>query len=859
MPAQTPSPAQGLSDDEARARLARDGPNRLPQAARRSLWRIALDVATQPMILLLLATTLAYAVLGNATDAIGLLVSVLLVGVIAVYQMQRTERVLESLRDLSSPRARVVRSGRVQRIASLGLVRGDLLLLAEGDRLACDAVLVRAHSLLLDESLLTGESAPVLKSALPEPALPPADEHRVYAGTLVVQGDGAAIVSATATATALGRIGASLAQIAPRASRVQAELKRVVRWVALAAVVTCLAAAALYAAERGSWIDGLLVGLTLAMSLIPEEFAVVWTVLMALGAWRLAQRRVLTRQPQAIEALGTASVLCVDKTGTLTVNRMELLALATPEGSVGLAAGEPASATFAPLLDAAARASVDDGIEPMDRAIGRLREHSCRAGLPPATLVQRDGVTAAHLYVAQWWRVGDGAGDGLVAVKGAPEAVQRLCDLDAAAAAAAMQAAGSMAQQGLRVLAVAQARWDATQPPPPVLPRLDWIGLIGFLDPLRDDVPDAMAQCRAAGIRVVMITGDAPLTALAISRQARLHDPHGPDHPQDLQEAPDGPTPMTPANVAAEVLSGAEVAALDDAALEARMASASICARVAPEQKLRIVRALQRRGEVVAMTGDGVNDAPALRAADIGVAMGERGTDVAREAAVLVLQDDSFASLVAAVRLGRRIFVNLKKSVGYLLAVHVPIVGVALMPLLAGGPQLLLPLHVVFLELLIDPACSLVFEAEPEPPDTMTQPPRPAHVGLLSWATLWQALAIGGAGLLAVAALQVGARWAGWDDAWCRAAALGSVIATNVAMLVWFRVGTRSLRRHAPNLASAWLLAGLAAACGLVLGLTPLTRQFGLPVDAALQGIGLALMAGAAIAALGLQRARRAT
>ncbi len=851
MPAQAAWPAQGLSDEEARARLARDGPNRLPQAARRSLWRIALDVAAQPMILLLLATTLAYAALGSATDAIGLLVSVLLVGVIAGYQMQRTERVLESLRDLSSPRARVVRSGRVQRIASLELVCGDLLLLAEGDRLACDAVLVRADSLLLDESLLTGESAPVLKSAQAVPALPPADAHRVFAGTLVVQGDGAALVSATAAATALGRIGASLAQIVTRPSRVQAELKRVVRWVALGAVVTCLAAAALYAAERGSWIDGLMVGLTLAMALIPEEFAVVWTVLMALGAWRLAQRQVLTRQPQAIEALGTASVLCVDKTGTLTVNRMELLALSTPAASVGLAAGEPASAAFAPLLDAAARASIDDGIEPMDRAIARLRERSRLAGLPAAALVRRDGVTPERMYVAHWWRSATGTGQGLVAVKGAPEAVQRLCDLDDAAATAAMQAAAAMARQGLRVLAVARGVWDAAQPPPAALPRLGWIGLLGFLDPLRDDVPAAMAQCRAAGIRVVMITGDAPLTALAIARQAQLHDAH------DAQPRRAGPG-GEPAGTAATVLSGTEVAALDDAALEARMAAASICARIAPDQKLRIVRALQRRGEVVAMTGDGVNDAPALRAADIGVAMGERGTDVAREAAVLVLQDDSFASLVAAVRLGRRIFVNLKKSVGYLLAVHVPIVGVALMPLLAGGPQLLLPMHVVFLELLIDPACSLVFEAEPEPPDTMTQPPRPAHVGLLSWAALWQALAIGGAGLLAVAAVQIGVRWAGWDDAWCRAAALGSVIATNVAMLVWFRVGARSLRHHAPNRAFAWLLAGLAAACGLVLGMTPLSRQFGLPVDATLQGAGLALLAVAGIAALALPRAGRA-
>jgi P-type Ca2+ transporter type 2C len=826
----------GLSDDEARARLARDGPNRLPRGPRRGLLRITLEALLQPMILLLLATTLAYALLGSGTDAIGLLVSVLLIAVIAVYQQQRTERVLDSLRELSSPRSRVVRGGRLLRIASQELVRGDLLLLAEGDRLACDAMLVQAHSLLLDESMLTGESAPVLKHARGDASRPPADEQQVRAGTLVVQGDGEAIVSATGAFTALGRIGTSLAQIVPRPSRLQAELKRVVRGVALAAVLICLLAAFLYAARQGSWVNGLLVGLTLAMSLIPEEFAVVWTVLMALGAWRLAQRQVLTRQPQAIEALGTTRVLCVDKTGTLTVNRMALVALATADAQADVEPGGAAPPHFAALLDTAARAGSDDGIEPMDRAVVQLRERSCSAALPPARMVQREGVAPDRLYVTHWWCSENGA--GLLAVKGAPEAVHPLCDFDAAGAAAADRQAAAMAAQGLRVLAVAQAAWDAGAVAPPTLPRLRWCGLIGFLDPLRSDVPEAMAQCRAAGIRVVMITGDAPLTALAIARHAGLTESGGDGEPM-------------------QGLTGSEVVALDDAALEAAMSRTAICARITPEQKLRIVRALQRRGEVVAMTGDGVNDAAALRAADIGVAMGERGTDVAREAASLVLLDDSFASLVAAVRMGRRIFLNLKKSVGYLLAVHVPIVGVALIPVLVGGPQLLLPLHVVFLELLIDPACSLVFEAEPEPPDCMTQPPRPAHVGLMSWAALWQALAVGGAGLAAVVAVQFGVRAAGWGDEWSRGAALGSVVLTNVAMLVWFRTGARSLRQHAGNRAFAWLLAALAAACGLVLGIEPLTRQFGLPVEAALRWAGLVLICSAGLAALWMRRRMR--
>lgn len=460
----------------------------------------------------------------------------------------------------------------------------------------------------------------------------------------------------------------------------QAELERTVRWVAAMAVAVSLLAGGLYVAQRGDWTQGLLAGLTLAMSLIPEEFAVVWTVMMALGAWRLAQQQVLTRQPQAIEALGTTSVLAVDKTGTLTVNRMALVGLADAQTQATVGDGSPVPSTLLPLLNAAAHAASDDGIEPMDRAIGRVHEHSGVGPWPRDGLLRRIGIAPQRLYVSHWWR--DALGRGRVVVKGAPEAVQDLCD-ELPAEAEALAAA--MSQQGLRVLAVAEGEWNGAAAEAAELPRLHWLGLLGFLDPLRDDVPQAMRECQAAGIRVVMITGDAPLTARAIARAAGLQ--------------------------ATEVLAGAQIGALDDAQLQAQLKSVSIFARIAPEQKLRIVRALQAQGHVVAMTGDGVNDAPALRAADIGVAMGERGTDVAREAASLVLQDDSFTSLVAGVRLGRRIFLNLKKSVGYLLAVHVPIVAVALLPMLIGGPPLLLPLHVVFLELLIDPACSLVFDS----------------------------------------------------------------------------------------------------------------------------------------------------
>ena len=809
----------GLSDAQAAARLARDGPNRLVQSGRRNLVAIALGVAVQPMFMLLLATTAVYAALGEVGDALALLVSVVVVGLISLVQEYRAERALEALKDLSSPRARVIRDGRVLRIASLELVVGDRVLIAEGDRIACDATLVQANGLLVDESMLTGESAPVLKDTGGPASTAP--EHVVRAGTLVVQGDGAGIVCATGARTALGQIGGTLAEIAPRPSRLQAELKQVVRRVAIFAVLASLIATALYAARAASLVDGLLAGLTLAMAIIPEEFAVVWTVMLALGAWRLARLKVLTRQPQAIEALGTTTVLAVDKTGTLTRNRMALVALATDESIAHLQPGDVADAHFARLLQSAALASAADGIEPMDRALLALHERTLGEAVAPGPLLRRRGVAADRPYFSNWW---EHAGGGILAVKGAPEAVLALCDVDAERTARIAADARGLAQQGLRVLGVARHEWAGTVEPAAGT-RLSWIGLLGFLDPLRDDVPAALAQCRSAGMRVVMITGDAPATAAAIAGLAGLDGDGG--------------------GAARPVVTGAQLAATDDAALERIVATTSIYARVAPEQKLRIVRALQRRGEIVAMTGDGVNDASALRAADIGVAMGGRGTDVAREAAALVLLDDSFAALVAAVRTGRRIFANLRHAVGYLIAVHVPIVGVSLLPLLLGGPALLLPLHVVLLELIIDPACSLVFEAEPEPHDCMTQPPRPRTLGLVSGNAVARALGIGLLAFLGVALVVVAARAAGWDIGTIRPALLGALVLGNLLMLRWYlRAG--SARGRQRNRAYGWLLVGVATASALLLLAHPWLPQLGFADRGHLPGAALALLLAAA-------------
>ncbi|MDP9964526.1 Ca2+-transporting ATPase [Variovorax paradoxus] len=798
-------PFQGLTDAEAAQRLRRDGPNVLPSVSRKGLVRIAWGALTQPMFVLLLAAAALYAALGDLGEAGMLAVSVLLVGGLSVYQEQRTERVLETLKDLSSPRCTVVRQGRPVRIASRELVRGDCLLVNEGDRLSADARVVEAVGLQVDESLLTGESMPLGKHPGAGAGAGEDRADALLAGSLVVRGDGVAEVTGTGAHTALGAIHRSIAQLAPRASRLQAELQQLVRRVAWLAAFTCLAAAAVFALREGSWTQGLLVGLTLAMSLIPEEFAVVWSVMLALGAWRLAKSNVLTRQPQAIEALGTITVLCVDKTGTLTRNRMALAALHDGAGECGLhEAGEPAAQRFHRLLQAAVRASNADGVEPMDRAVRAAAEAAGLRPDPAWTPGVRRGIREGSPYVVHWWHASGVPGQA-VAVKGAAEAVLGLCGADAALAQRLREAADRWSAAGLRVLAVAEGHAPAAGDDA-ALPeglRLAPLGLLGFMDPLRDEVPGAVQACRRAGVRVVMITGDAALTARSIARQAGLVD-----------------------GGAAHVMTGAALAGMDDDALRACVREVQVFARVDPAQKLRIVRALQQSGEVVAMTGDGVNDAPALKAADIGVAMGQRGTDVAREAASLVLTDDNFASLVDAVRAGRRIFTNLRKALGYLFAVHVPIVGVALIPVVLGGPVLLLPLHVVLLELLIDPACSLVFEAEPAPDDSMDVPPRRKEDTLFSLASAARALALGGLAFAGVALVQWACRERGASPELLRLASLGSIVLGNLLLLLWFR-GAGFGRTHANAVFHA-LLVGVCVVWVLLTGVPGIGAWFGL-------------------------------
>jgi Ca2+-transporting ATPase len=797
----------GLGADEAARRLAADGPNALPGAQRRTLLSIVGETVREPMFLLLLGAGTLYLAFGDLQEGLTLFGFVLVTLGLTLYQEGKTERAIEALRDLTSPRALVIRDGLQQRIAGRDVVRGDLLQLNEGDRIPADAWLVVANGLRVDEALLTAEAVPVSKLAAARNALAPdaTDEKAarpggddlpsVYAGTLVVQGDGLARVTATGARSEIGRIGTALGTLVAERSPLQKQTATLVRNLALLALGLSLALVLVHGLLRGDWLAAVLAGIALAMAMLPEEYPVVLTVFPALGARRLSREGVLTRRINAIETLGATTVLCTDKTGTLTENRMTVsrlvaggTALDAQMNVATLSAGDLPEA-FHTLVEYSILASVVDPFDPMEKAFHKLGEqflartehlhHDWR-------LVQTYALSPALRAMSHVWMAPAG-GAQVVAAKGAPEAVIELCHLDAATQSHIAAAVDALAADGLRVLAVAKGAFEG-QDWPPAEHDFDFtfVGLLGLSDPLRAQVPGAIAECRAAGIRVVMITGDYPATARAIAQQAGL------------------------AESAEDLLSGDEIGTLSDEALRNRMATVRVCARIAPEQKLRIVQALKANGDIVAMTGDGVNDAPALRAAHVGIAMGARGTDVAREAASLVLLEDDFASIVRAIRLGRRIFDNLRKSMSYILAVHVPIAGMALLPVLLGWPPLLYPMHIAFLELIIDPACSLAFENEPSESDVMQRPPRNAEAPLFGGATLWLAL-VQGLGVLAV--VLAAYAWADHrlpeDEA--RAFAFATLVVANLALIFSNRSGTTSLwaSLHIRNL-TLWIVVALA-------------------------------------------------
>lgn len=800
----------GLSDAAVKAKIAKEGYNELPSSKPKSLLTLAWGVVKEPMFLLLVACGVLYLMLGDVQEGMMLLGFVFIIMGIEFYQERKTEKALDALKDLASPRALVIRDGVEKRIAGREVVTDDLVVLQEGDRVPADATVLYSVNLMADESLLTGESVPVRKSewnGSDKNIQPGGDDLPfVYSGSMIVQGNGIVRVTSTASNTEIGKIGKALDSVTEETTKLKSEMGILVKRLAILGISLCGLVIFVYTMTRGDLLKGFLAGITLAMAMLPEEFPVVLTVFMAVGAWRMSKKQVLTRRPSAVETLGSATVLCTDKTGTLTQNKMTVTRLYNGRSFHTVSAdGFPEE--FHEIIEYGILSSQTNPFDPMEKAITHMGEAYLKDTEHIHTdwqMVREYPLSKDLLAMSRVFTHSESQ-QLTIAAKGAPEAIFDLCHLSAEKIASLEEVISEMASQGLRVLGVAKALIVSAH-----LPEIqhdfefEFVGLIGLSDPIRKSVPAAVKECYKAGIRVIMITGDYPVTAMNIAGEIGLKNP-------DV------------------CISGTELQQLSEEELSERIREVNVFARVVPEQKLKIVNALKRNNEIVAMTGDGVNDAPALKSAHIGIAMGEKGTDVAREASALVLMDDNFASIVGAVKMGRRIFDNLQKALGYIFAIHVPIAGLSLIPVfVADLPLLLWPVHIVFLELIIDPACSIIFEAEKEEKNVMNRPPKDINEPFFGARKIWLSCSQGIGILVIVFAVYYFGLKMGYSEQEDRALAFTTLIASNIAVILSNRSWTRNIFQilATSNHTVKWVVGGASLFLILILNIPFLLDLF---------------------------------
>ncbi len=773
----------GLTSAEARERLRRYGPNRYGSARHVPTPLVWLGhIALDPMVLLLVSAAAVYSWIGDTTDAVAALLAVIPIAVLDVLLEVRTERALDQLRRLSAPTARAVRDGELVEIPAEMVVRDDVLEIREGDIIAADGHLSTPSPLHVDESPLTGESEAILKAH--------GGDAEVFAGTRVLSGRGRMLVSATGIASRYGAIAELLEKVHPPTTPLQAVIRRLFLILSGVAAVVCLAVVGLELARGTPLTEALIAGIGLAMAAIPEEIPVVTTLYLGLGAWRLARDHALIRRLSGVETLGMTTVVCTDKTGTLTEGRIRLVSALPVAGM-----------TEQQLLEAAVLASAAEPFDPLDRAVvASAAERGVDvAGLHAGRLVREHPFDPAGKYVSHVW---DRAGTLVTFAKGSPETIAHLGMPHGADRDAVLARTEELARQGHRLIAVASGPADPEDGTRTADERdLRYVGLLAFADPVRAGAREAIAECERAHVRVIVITGDHPATAAAVARAFGLIGPADP------------------------VRTGADLDAADDAALAEMLRTTSVFARTRPEQKLRIVRALREAGSIVAVTGDGINDGPALREAHIGVAMGQSGTAVAREAATLVLLDDDFTTIVRSIADGRRIFDNLGRAVSYLIAFHIPLVLLALVIPLVGAPLLLLPLHLVWLEVIVHPTSSLIFEADPPAADLMTRPPRSAASLMPSrretaLAVLRGLMVTGGVLALFLRVLPV-------DEELARGMAVTALVLGQTLLVLTARVGTGPLwRGPGPNRIMPYVLGASVASVALVPAVPGLAHVF---------------------------------
>lgn len=783
---------KGLREKEAQKRLHLEGYNELPNKKESGVLYILVRILKEPMFLFLIACGVLYLFLGDIQEALILLSSILGIIGIDFYQEQKTERALSALRNLSSPRALVLRDNKKRRIAGREVVRDDIIFIAEGDRIPADAIILESINLAIDESLLTGESVSVRKTAWDrksEFGRPGGDNTPfVFSGSLVVKGQAVARVVNIGINTEIGKIGKSLSTLKTEKTNLQKQTISLIEIYASVGACLFFLVVIVYAFTRHDFINGLLAGLAMAMSLLPEEFAVVMTVFLALGAWRISKHNVLTRRVPAVETLGAITVLCVDKTGTLTENKMMLKSLWIKGNIFNLQnKKEKINKEYQKLVEYGLLASPPNPFDPMEKAIQNSAQKVLEKDefIHDGWILQKEYPLSDKLLImSNAWRFSKEE-KYLVAAKGSPEAIADLCHLGQKEETEIENGIEIMAKEGLRVIGVAAADFTGKLPHNQRDFKFRFIGLFGLRDPLRKEVPAAVNECRRAGIKVIMITGDYPATAKKIAEEAGIY-------------------------AGGKIITGQELERMNGKELKKTIGNVNIFARIMPEQKLKIVEALKANNENVAMTGDGVNDAPALKAANIGIAMGGRGTDVAREAASLILLDDNFASIVKAIRMGRRIYENLKKAVVYIFAIHFPIAGLTVLPVLFNWPLVLMPIHIVFLEMIIDPACSIIYESEKEEKDAMDKPPRKTTHKLMTPRVLVNGFAQGLSGIAAVVAVYWIAYAQGFEVEKIRAITFFALVLVNLGLVYTNRSRTKLLLTiiKEKNSAAWWISAG---------------------------------------------------
>ncbi len=697
-----PGSITGLNAAQVEAARKQYGANHQVTPHARAWWRILFEMLKEPMLLLLIAVTIIYLFLGEYGEAYFMLAAIIIVSGISFYQDNRSRRALEALEKINQPRSKVIRDSRMISIPTRDIVIGDMLLVAEGDTINADGKIVRSNDFSVNESMLTGEAYSVFKSA-------GAKDDMVYSGTLVVSGLAICEVVQTGKQTKIGQIGESISGIREEATPLQRQIEKFIKGMAIAGIIVFLLVWLVNYWESRSLTDSLLKGLTLAMSVLPEEIPVAFTTFMALGSWRLMQLGIIVKKIRIVETLGSATVICLDKTGTITQNQMSLRAVYACASHSLYENDKGYDETGGLVIQYAMWASEPVPFDPMEKALHKAYEssvlHDERSEYTMLHEYPLEGTPPmmTHLFENQ-------AGKRIVAAKGAPEAIIAVSRLTEAESTAMLQQVNALAEKGYRVLGVASSSFEdnnfpATQQQLP----FQLLGFVAFYDPPKPNIRSVLEQFYQAGIAVKIITGDNEVTTRAIAQQAGLKN-------------------------AGSSMSGAQLLQLTQTGMQEKLMNINIFTRMFPEAKLAAVNALKNNRQIVAMTGDGVNDAPALKAAHIGIAMGNKGTEIAKQAAALILSNDDLLGMVDAIAIGRRIYTNIKKAVQYIISIHIPIILTVSLPLFLGWvyPAIFTPVHVIFLELIMGPTCSVVYENEPMEQNAMHVPPRPFTATFLS-------------------------------------------------------------------------------------------------------------------------------